>query len=157
MALLEYLCIFIPVTFVSWQLMWFFCLEEGRVQRWRLRRALDNIAAYLEKEKEAKDTVVPQELTFYFKNKKFSIGLFKRDVEYLVYKTYDIYINGDEAARLHCLQHTFLNSYRMKTANNRHEDEIIKIILAGNKSLKKLQKETTEKKIPSWKENSYFD
>ena len=145
------------VSFIIWQVMWFFFADGGKVQRWRLRRALDNIAAYLEKEKEAKDVIIPQELTFYFKNKRFSIGLFKKDVEYLVYKTYDIYINGDEAARLHCLQHDFLNSYRMNTVNNRHENEIIKIILAGNKYLKKLQKETIEKKIPSWKENSYFD
>lgn len=154
---MSFVLIYTAVSFITWMVMWFFFADEGRVQRCRLRRALDNIADYLEKEKEAKDGVIPQELTFYFKNKKFSIGLFKKDVEYLVYKTYDIYINGDEAARLHCLQHTFLNSYRMKTVNNRHEDEIIKIILAGNKYLKKLKKETTEKQIPFWKENSYFD
>jgi hypothetical protein len=130
-------------------------MSEGRVQRCRLRNAMDNIVTYIQNN--TADGHPPCEVTFFFKNKRFSVGIFKNDVEHLVYKSYDIYINGDDAGKLHCLQHLCHYSYLFKPVNNRSEDEIIKIIHACNKYVKKLEKEYTEKNIPEWKTRSYFD
>lgn len=141
--------------FVAWAVMHFFFMSDGGVQRWRLRNALDNIVRYIQNN--TADGHPPCEVTFYYKNKKFSVGVLKNDVEHLVYKNYDIYINGDDAGKLHCLQYLFHYNYLFKPVNNRSEDEIIKIIQACNKHIKKLEEEYTEKEIPEWRTRSYFD
>lgn len=147
--------IWAATSFITWQLLYFFVYDCGRIQRWRLRRALDNIVSFIKDNTAAGRP--PIELTFCYKNKKFGVGVLEKEIEYSVYKTYEIFINGDAAAKLHCLEHLFSNSYRMVTVNNRHEDEIIKIIHACNKYLKKLEKELNKDKVPEWKANSYFN
>lgn len=154
MALLEYLCIFIPVTFVSWQLMWFFFIEDGRVRKWRLRKTVENIRRYISSN--ILEGGRPFALSFNYKNKHFEIGILEENVNYY-YKYYHIFINGDDAAKYHCLKHTFLTSYHLEMLNGRWSSEVIELLHAGNKQLKKLEKAANKGAVPEWKEKSYFN
>jgi hypothetical protein len=149
-----YMLIFAGSTFVAWQLMWFFCYDEGRVQKWRLRNSVENIRMYI------RNNIVqgglPPALTITYRNKTFEIGILEEEVNYY-YKYYHIFINGDDAAKFHCLKHCFLNSYHLETLNGRWDHEVIEILHAGNKRLKRLEKEVNKNKVPDWKEKSYFN
>lgn len=146
--------IMICCSAVTWQLMHFFVMDDGRVQKWRLRKSVESIRRYI------RNNIIqgglPTALTITYRNKTFEIGILEEEVNYY-YKYYHIFINGDDAAKYHCLKHCFLNSYQLEMFNGRHSDEVAAILHAGNKYLKKLDKVANKGKVPAWKEKSYFN
>lgn len=150
----ETFLLFVGVTFVTWQLMYFFCFEEGRVQRRRQYNAVKNIHKY-GSDKIAEDSK-RSTLAFNYKKKHFEIDIVEEKVNYH-YKYYHIFINGAEAAKYHRLKHCFINSYELETLNRRWSSEVIELIHAGNKHLKRLNRELNKNSVPDWKEHSYFN
>lgn len=151
---LEYWLLMFVICITTWQLMWFFFIDDGRVQKWRLRNAIDNIRFYIKEHTE--EGCIPIAVSVPYRKKEFSIGILKTEVNYR-YSFFQIFINGEEVAKYHCLKHTFLNSYLFETLNGRWSGEVVAILHACNKHLKKLDKAANKDKIPAWKEKSYFN
>lgn len=143
----------LAVNFVIFQLMYFFYFDTGRVQKWRLRKALDSVNKYINNN--TAEGHCRCEVSFIYKNKKFSVGIIKKDISYH-YKQYLLFINGEDVATYHCLVHDTLNTYYFDKTSRRDPNEIIKIFYAASKHVKKLEKETIEKRVPEWKADSYF-
>jgi hypothetical protein len=142
------------INLTIFQLMYFFYFDEGRVQKWRLRKSIDSIINYCSSITKAGD--IRAQVHFVYKGKVFDVGIFDKDVNYH-YKLFDIYVNGEHDAEYHCLKHDCLRSYKLCTHNNRSSTEVIKLIHAAAKKVKKLEKELTEKKdTTSLYSNSYF-
>ena len=151
-AFIEWLFI-IAVDLVIFQLVYFFCFDSGRVQKWRLYNAVAHVNKYIDDNRAEGDRHC--EVSFIYKNKKFNVGVIKESLNNH-YEKYLIFINGEDVATYHCLKHDTLNTYYLNKASRRNLDEVIEIIHAANKQVKKLEKETTEKKVPEWKAESYF-
>lgn len=152
MNLVEWL-LMIAQTLVIWQLMWFFVFNEGRVHKWRLYKSCNVIRDYIKKNTE--DGHCPIEVPFTYKNVMFRVGIIKSEVNHN-YKIYEIFINGEDVAKYHCLSHDMLNSYYFEKTSKRDPDEVAKILHRCAKHIKKLERETMEKKEPDWKHDSYF-
>jgi hypothetical protein len=146
---MKYYVVAIVSSLITWQLMWFFLFDEGRIQKWRLRKAIDNIRDYIE------EHGLHTEFKVNYKNRTFAIGIIEEEVN-RIYKFYDIFINGEAVARYHCLQHDFLNSYYFEKTSVRHTKEVIEILHAGNKVLKRQKRHDKQKVTDSYKANSYF-
>lgn len=154
MESLKMLLLMFAVDFVVFQLVYFFYFNEGRVQKWRLRNSIDRIIDYCSSI--TKEGGIRAQVHFVYKSKVFDVGIFDKEVNYH-YKLFDIYVNGEHDAEYHCLRHGLLNSYQLHTYHNRDANEIIKLIHAAAKSVKKLEKEVTEKRDnASLYSNSYF-
>lgn len=150
---LEWLLI-LAVNLAIFQLMYFFYFDEGRMQKWRLRNSIDRIIGYCNSI--TKDGGIRAQVHFVYKGKVFDVGIFDKDLNYC-YKLFDIYVNGEHDAEYHCLKHDCLRSYQLCTHNNRSSLEVIKLIHAAAKHVKKLEKEVTEKKdTTGLYSNSYF-
>lgn len=148
------LLLILAVNFAIFQLMYFFYFDEGRMQKWRLRNSIDCIIGYCDSI--TKDGDIRAQVHFVYKGKVFDVGIFDKDLNYC-YKLFDIYVNGEHDAEYHCLKHDCLRSYRLCTHNNRSSSEVIKLIHAAAKHVKKLEKEITERKdTTSLYSNSYF-
>lgn len=143
MESLKMLLLMFAVDFVAFQLVYFFYFNEGKVQKWRLRKSIDRIIDYCNSI--TKDGDIRAQVHFVYKGKVFDVGIFDKDVNYH-YKLFDIYVNGEHDAEYHCLRHSSLNSYQLYTYHNRDSNEVIKLIHAAAKSVKKLEKEITEKR-----------
>ena len=82
------------------------------------------------------------------------VGIYKKERSNR-YTTYELFINGDEAGTFHILGDCCHTRYYFETENNRYRAEVMQIIHAGAKEVKKLTKAVTEKSS-SWNEFSYF-
>lgn len=151
-SIFEWLLI-LAVDFVIFQLTYFFCFDTGRIQKWRFRNAVDHVLGYINDN--TAEGHPNCEVSFIYKNKKFNIGIIKKDICYH-YKQYLLFINGEDVATYHCLKHDVLNTYYFDKTSRRDPSEIIKILHAASKHLKSLEKETKEKHIPGWNVDSYF-
>lgn len=152
-AFLECLLI-LAFDLVIFQLVYFFYFDEGRVQKWRLRKSIDSIINYCSSATEP--GCIRAQVSFVYKGKRFDVGIFDKDVNYY-YKLFDIYINGEHDAEYHCLKHSCLKSYTLCMHNNRSSSEVIKLIHAAAKQVNRLEKETAEKKdCADIRSNSYF-
>ena len=137
------------------QLIYFFYFDVGRMQKWRLRNAIDNVSRYLENERVENDKLLRGEVSFYYRNRKFNLGIIEHR-ENNVYRIYEIFINGEDAAKYHCMQHECLRTYYFEITSGRDASEVIKIIHAANRQVRKIEKEKADHKVPEWKANSYF-
>lgn len=154
MESLKMLLLMFAIDFVVFQLVYFFYFNEGKIQKWRLRNSIDRIIEYCDSN--TKDGSIRAQVHFVYKGKVFDIGIFDKDINYH-YKLFDIYVNGEHDAEYHCLRHSSLNSYKLHTYHNRDANEIIKLIHAAAKKVKKWEKELTEKKDnANLYSNSYF-
>lgn len=144
-------CMIVPSLFV-WVLFFTLVVDDSKLQKYRVRCSIENIYKWIMSE--TKDGSPPCAFNIIHKNKKFSIGIIKNEVNYH-YCTYRIFINGDEAAVYHQLKHLWCSNYYFEEINKRHKDEVVSILHAGNKVLKKMNK---PKKVKNngWDEYSYF-
>ena len=133
-------------------LLGLFIDSDSKYEKWKLRKSLDRIYDRLNKSKQA--GIKYPEVSFIYKNRNFSVGIYKKDFNNH-YCTYTIYINGAEAGCYHKLEHLFLNSYYFESINRRDRLEVIKIVHACNKVVKKMNKATQEKPM-SCADYSYF-
>ena len=126
--------------------------SDSKYQKWKLRKSLDRIYERLTWSRQ--DGIKYPEVSFTYKNRNFNVSIHKKDLT-SCYCTYTIYINGDEAGCYHKLKHLFLNSYYFEPLNKRDKLEVIKIMHACNKVVKKKNKAIQEKPM-SHTEYSYF-
>jgi hypothetical protein len=152
MSIFGEICLYILPVALIWHLFAIFVYEDSRYQKYRFRKALDRILSELASQVEG-GTRHPV-LNIIHKNKQFAIGVIHKKVNNQ-YETYTIFINGEEAGVYHRLQHDCLSSYHLEAKNHRHKDEVLSIIRAGNKMLKKQAKPKKEKK-DGYTEYSYF-
>lgn len=144
--------VFISAQVLIWGSLFTFVTDDSHFQRHRVFTSTKNLYSWIIHNTEASHPPVAFDITY--KNKQFAIGIIKNEVNYH-YSNYRIFINGEEAGIYHVLRHMFLNSYHFETVNRRHESEVISILHAGNKVLKKMNK---QQKIntDSWDQYSYF-
>ncbi len=129
--------------------------EDSKYQKNRFRKSLECIYKHIILQNGAfLDGIKFHEVKVIYKNKEFAIGIYKKEHSNR-YTTYEIFINGDEAGVFHQLGDCCRSYYYFETMNNRHKNEVMAIIHAGAKEVKKLNKAVTEKK-DSWNEYSYF-
>ena len=146
------ICCMVVPTLILWTIFFTMCTDDSKLQKYRVRCSIENIHEYIICNTKAGSA--PCALNIIYKNKKFEIGIIETVVNYH-YRTYRIFINGDEAAVYHQLRHLWACSYYFEEINKRHKDEVISILHAGNKVLKKMSKQKEEKK-DGWSEYSYF-
>ena len=142
--------IVLMVSIFMWHIILLCLADESKVQKYRFRKALERILAHLQ-------TVHPKyapELDIIHKNRKFAIGIIFKEVNNR-YSTYSIFINGEGAAIFHRLEHLGYSSYYLEEANKRHKGEVISIIFAANRDIKRLNKPKKEK-TDGYSEYSYF-
>lgn len=144
--------IFISAHVLIWWVFFTFISTNSRFQKHRLWKSIQNILVYVDAH--TKKNHSPVEFDIFYKNKKFAIGVIKNEVNYY-YSNYSVFINGEAAGIYHVLRHLCLNSYHFETKNGRHESEIISILHAANKVLKKMNK-TQKINTDSWNQYSYF-
>ena len=137
-------CVMFLPGILAWHFFFIFCMQDGRVQKIRVRKSLNRIYEYTFSKKEPGHVQPEVEVTY--KNKTFKVGIIKNEVNYC-YTKYDIFINGDLAGHYHKLTHSVLCSYYFQEANHRDESEVIAIVHAAARSVKKLEKDTTEKPV----------
>lgn len=152
MDLFTDICLIMMPSVLVWHFFFLFCAEDSRYQKHRLRKAIEYINSYIISN--TLDGHIPIEFNIIHKNKKFSIGIIVKEINNHYY-TYDIYINGDQAATYHRLKHLTCNSYYFEEVNRRHKGEVISIIFAANKVLKQQAKPKKEK-TDGYSEYSYF-
>jgi hypothetical protein len=103
----------------------------------------------------------PAEFKVCYRNKEFTVGILKSDIEVHNmprYTTYQIFINGNEAGCYHKMKKSDLRSgyyYSYEEINKRHRQEVAAIIYAANSLLKQQAKPKKEKK-DGYTEYSYF-
>lgn len=144
--------IFISLHVLIWWVFFTFMNDNSRFQKHRLYTSITNVHEWIINN--TKEGNPPCAFSIVYKNKTFAIGIIKDEVNYH-YHTYRIFINGEEAGVYHVLRHMFLNSYYFETMNRRHESEVISILHAGNKVLRKMNK-PEKTKTNGWDEYSYF-
>ena len=149
-SIVKYIYAFLP-SVLLWVLMLSFVPDDCKFQQNRLRKALENLHKHIKANTEG---ATPTQYTVTYKNKKFDIGIIKESFNNH-YCTYRIFINGEEAGVYHILSKLFFNSYYFQEINHRYSSEVIAIIHAGNKVLKKTEKKL-KVKTNSWNEYSYF-
>jgi hypothetical protein len=152
MGLFTDICLMVVPSALVWHFFFLFCVDDSKYQKYRLRKAIENIHSYTTSNTERGHA--PTEFNIIYKNKKFSIGIIVNEVNNRYY-TYDIYINGDQAATYHRMRHAACSSYYFEEINRRHKDEVTSIIFAANKVLKQHAKPKKEK-TDGYSEYSYF-
>jgi hypothetical protein len=146
------IAICISAHVLIWWVFFTFVNDNSRFQKHRLFTSITNIQEWIIRNTKAGHP--PCAFSIVYKNKTFAIGIIKDEVNYH-YCTYRIFINGEEAGIYHILHHMFLNSYYFEPLNKRHESEVVSILHAGSKVLKKMNKSAKDK-TDSWDEHSYF-
>lgn len=146
------ICTLILPVALAWHILFIFFVPDSRCQLNRFRKVLDRLIEELNVQ--AEDGARYPELNIIYKNKKFSIGIIIKEVNYH-YSTYTIFINGEEAGYYHRLKHLWKNSYYFEECNHRHRGEVESIIYACNKVLKQKSK-TKKEKLDGYTEYSYF-
>lgn len=155
MTVYEFICYCILPAIMFFLYLLLIVDEESKYQKNRFRKSLERIYKYIKLMNEAcHDGIKFHEVKVIYKNKEFAIGIYKKEHSYR-YTTYEIFINGDEAGMFHQLGDCCRSYYYFETMNNRYKNEVMAIIHAGAKEVKKLNKSVTEKK-DSWNEYSYF-
>ena len=150
-----FICMYVIPFIVAMHVCFLFCSDESKYQKRKLRNRLTTINGYLIMLNETADEGIKfLNMRVICRNREFLVGVFKKDYNYR-YATYAIFINGDEAGMLHQIGDCCKSEYYFEKQNNREPYEVMEIIKAGAKEVKKLTKATTEKKA-SWNEYSYF-
>ena len=148
-------CIIVLPMVIMLHFIFLFVDHNSKFQKGKLKKSLEGIYCHLkERNENAHDGIRFHELKVIYKNREFLIGVIKKEHSYH-YTTYSIFINGDEAGQLHRIGDCCYNQYYFETQNHREQVEVMDIINAGAKEVKRLAKTTTEKKS-SWNEHSYF-
>ncbi len=146
----DFCVMFLPGIMIS-HIFAIFCMDDSRFQKIRVRKSLERIYTYALDRKEPGH--IQPEVDVTYKNKQFKVGVFKDNVN-SQYAKYDIYINGELAGHYHRLAHDIVCSYYFEEENHRSKDEVIAIVHAASKAVRKKVKETTEKEVtPNY---SYF-
>lgn len=146
-------CIVLLPSIILWHVILICFADESKVQKYRFRKALERILDHLLAAQSEGGIRFP-ELNIIHKNRKFAIGIIFKEVNNR-YSTYSIFINGEEAAIFHRLKHLGSSSYYLEEANKRHKGEVISIIFAANRDIKRLNKPKKEK-TDGYSEYSYF-
>jgi hypothetical protein len=126
--------------------------EDSKFKKNRFRKSIEEVYKHIATS--TKNDVMFRTVDVIYKNKEFAIGIVKKEYSFR-YTTYEIFINGDEAGTFHILGDCCKKYYYFETENNRYKHEVMDIVRAGAKEVKKLNKATTEK-TNSWNEYSYF-
>ena len=135
--------------------LYLFVDDDSKFKKNRFRKSIEHVYKQIVHMNEyTHDGVKFHEVKVIHKNKEFAIGIYKKEHNYR-YTTYDIFINGDEAGTFHILGDCCRSYYYFETQNNRYKSEVMDIVRAGAKEIKKQAKATTEK-TGSWNEYSYF-
>lgn len=139
------------ICIIVWQLSYTFWRSDGWCQRARLRNACSFICDYIDEN--TKRGQPPIEVEVIHKNKVFKVSILEErtNCKYYIYR---IFINGDEAAKYHCLCHDLFTSNVFQEENGRHRSEVESIIYATRKML---NKQENPKPIPESKAKSYFN
>ena len=152
----EYVCLYaIPIT-----LMMHYCLlvcsEDSKYQKRRLKKSIERIYKRIVSLNEySHDGVRFHEVKVIYRNREFMVGLHKEEPNNR-YTTYELFINGEAAGKLHIVGDCCTSAYYFEVLNKRDKCEVMSIIHACAKEVNKLEKSTTEKKV-SWNEHSYFN
>jgi hypothetical protein len=149
------ICLYVLPTVLIWHLFAIFFFDDSKFQKYRFRKALDQIHEYIMNNTQANHP--PIEMNIIYKNKKFAIGIIKTEVNNH-YATYQIFINGSEAACYHKMKKSDLRSgyyYAYEEINKRHRNEVSAIVYAACSLLKQKDKPKKEKKN-GYTEYSYF-
>ena len=147
------ICMSVLVSGIFYQIALSIFSEKSKVQKYRFRKALDRILFDLTAKSE--EGAKYPELSIIHKNRKFSIAATYEEINNR-YGIYTVFINGQEAALYHRFKHDLLSSYYLEEVNKRHMREVISIVLAGDKVLRKLAKPVKEKRN-GYSEYSYFN
>ena len=140
---------------IFWHFIGLFVDSNSRYQKKKFRKSLNSVYEYIKKLNEANhDGIKFHEVKVIYKNREFYIGIHKKEHNYR-YTTYEIFINGDEAGVYHQIGDSCTSQYYFEKQNNRELCEVMEIIHAGAKEVKKPTKAVSEKKN-SWNEYSYF-
>lgn len=132
-----------------------FVSDDSRYQKYRVRKSIDRIYKYIVFQNKAyKDGLKFSEVKVIYKNREFNVGIHVHKYN-SHYSYYTIYINGDEAANYHMLSHLFGTYYDYEVLNKKPKHEVISIVRAAAKEVKKIEKSTKEKPI-SEHDFSYF-
>lgn len=135
--------------------LYLFVDEDSKFKKNRFRKSIEQVYKHIVHMNEyTHDGVKFHEVKVIYKNKEFAIGIYKKEHS-LRYTTYEIFINGDEAGTFHILGDCCKKYYYFETEHNRYKHEVMDIVSAGAKEVKKLTKATTEK-TDGWNEYSYF-
>ena len=130
--------------------------DDSKYQKNRLRNSLTRIHSYIDTLNACyHDGVRFHEVKVIYKNREFGIGVHKTDHSYR-YTTYEIFINGDAAGTLHQVGDCCQTYYYFEKQNHRMVSEVMSIVHAGAKEVKKLTDATTEK-TASCNMYSYFE
>lgn len=148
-------CIFLIPQILGWHIIWLVLDHNSKFQKKRLRKSLDLVYDYIKTlDKAVHDGIKFHEVKVIHKNREFNIGIYKKEHNFR-YTTYEIFINGEEAGILHRVGDCCTSYYYFERQNNREQYEVMEIVNAGAKKVKKLNRACTEKKS-SWNEYSYF-
>ena len=148
----EIICWCIIPTILVLHFIYWFLDDNSKYQKHKLRSSLEQIFKYIASITKEGDRY--PEVKVIYKNKEFAIGIYKKEHNFR-YTTYEIFINGDKAGMFHIVGDYCCHYHYFETDNNRYKFEVMAIIHAGAKEVKKLNKSVTEKK-GSWNEYSYF-
>ena len=152
MTVFEIHIIMILPAILFWHFIELFVDSNSRYQKKKFKKSLECVFDHLASMTKAGDRYPTLKVTY--KNREFNIGIYKKEHNYR-YVTYEIFINGDEAGIYHQIGDCCTQQYYFEKQNNREQYEVMEIIHAGAKEVKKLNRATTEKK-DSWNEYSYF-
>jgi hypothetical protein len=140
---------------MSFHYLYLFVDDNSRYKQSRFKKSIEQIYKHIVLLNEnAHDGVKFHEVKVICKNKEFMIGIHRKEHNFR-YTTYELFINGDEAGTFHILGDCCHERYYFETKNHRDKAEVMLILRAGAKEVKKLNKATVEKKA-SWNEYSYF-
>jgi hypothetical protein len=139
------LCLILLPQILMWHFIWLVVDHNSKHQRGRFKKSLDKIHNYLKEQNEtAHDGIWFHELKVIYKNREFRIGVIKKEHNYH-YTTYSVFINGDEAGVLHRIGDCCTNQYYFEKQNNREPYEVMEIINATAKKIKKEQDSNARK------------
>lgn len=145
--------ILVVTIILTWQLMYFFVVREGRFQKWRLRKSIETIHRYIKNN--THNGSLPVALTFTYRKKSFDVGIIEERLN-SSYKYYQLFINGEGVAKYHCLMHDVLISHYLESTAKRNLNEVIQIINAGRKYLDRLDRERYKVLAAEQEEKSFF-
>ena len=155
MTTLEFICYYVFPAIMFFHYLCLFVDEDSKYQLNRFRKAIERIYKYIVYMNEYfHDGIKFHEVKVICKNKEFLVGIHKKEHSNR-YAIYELFINGDEAGTFHILGDCCTTRYYFETENNRYKAEVMAIVQAGAKEVKKLTRATSEKKA-SWNEYSYF-
>lgn len=120
--------IMIPMFLVSN----FFFSEDGKYRKWLLRKRLNTIFEFCNKDEDC-------EVVFDCKHKRFTMHVDRNKVNDIYY-AYTIYVNGLGAGIYHNLDHLMTTSSEFESLNGRDKDEVLLLIKKAAKQAKKAQR-----------------